>query len=49
MGFNYELLKSFSDHLGLDLEIISENNLEKAYSMLNSGEVDLLAIGLNLS
>ena len=49
MGFNYELLKSFSDHLGLDLEIISENNLEKAYSMLNSGEVDLLAIGLTVN
>jgi membrane-bound lytic murein transglycosylase F len=49
MGFNYELLKSFSDHLGLDLEIISENNLEKAYSMLNSGEVDVLAIGLTVN
>ena len=25
MGFNYELLKSFSDNLGLDLDIITEN------------------------
>ncbi len=46
MGFNYELLKSFSDNIGIDLEIISENHLERAYGMLKSGEADLLAIGL---
>jgi membrane-bound lytic murein transglycosylase F len=47
MGFHYELLKSFSDYSGIDLEIITENNLEHAYEMLNSGEADILAIGLN--
>ena len=30
MGFNYELLKSFSDFVGIDLEIIAENNIERA-------------------
>ena len=49
MGFNYELLKSFSDHLGIDLEIITENNLENAFGMLKSGEADLLAIGLTVT
>ena len=49
MGFHYELLKSFSDYIGIDLEIISENNLENAYSMLKSGEADLLAIGLTVN
>jgi membrane-bound lytic murein transglycosylase F len=49
MGFNYELLKSFSDYAGIDLEIICENNLEKAFGMLNSGGVDLLAIGLTVN
>jgi len=49
MGFHYELLKSFSDYIGIDLEIISENNLETAYAMLNSGEADLLAIGLTVN
>ena len=46
MGFNYELLKSFSDNIGIDLEIISENHLDHAFGMLKSGEADLLAIGL---
>jgi membrane-bound lytic murein transglycosylase F len=46
MGFNYELLKSFSDNIGIDLEIIAENNPEHAFGMLKSGEADLVAIGL---
>src|SRR5450759_4820775 len=46
MGFNYELLKSFSDNIGIDLEIISENHPEKAFRMLKSGEADLLAFNL---
>jgi membrane-bound lytic murein transglycosylase F len=49
MGYNYELLRSFSDHIGIDLEIISENNLNQAFSMLESGKADLLAIGLTVN
>ena len=49
MGFNYELLKSFSDHIGIDLEIISENHLDRAFEMLQTGEADLLAIGLTVN
>jgi len=49
MGFNYELLKSFSDHVGIDLEIITENHLEHTFDMLNSGEADLIAMGLTVS
>jgi membrane-bound lytic murein transglycosylase F len=49
MGFNYELLKSFSDFTGIDLEIISENSIEKACGMLESGEADVLAFGLNVN
>jgi membrane-bound lytic murein transglycosylase F len=43
MGFNYELLKAFSDNIGLDLEIIGENNQDKAFRMLQSGKADLIA------
>jgi membrane-bound lytic murein transglycosylase F len=46
MGFNYELLKSFSDFLGIDLELIAENSIERALDMIHSGEADLLAFGL---
>jgi membrane-bound lytic murein transglycosylase F len=49
MGFHYELLKSFSDHIGIDLEIITENHLEHAFGMLKSGEADLLAIDLTVN
>jgi membrane-bound lytic murein transglycosylase F len=49
MGFNYELLKSFSDHIGIDLEIITENNLDHTFEMLNTGEADIIAIGLTVS
>jgi len=46
MGFNYELLKSFSDNIGIDLEIINENHIDASIGMLKSGEADLLAFSL---
>ena len=46
MGFNYELLKSFSDFIGIDLEIIAENSIDRAFALVQSGEADLLAFGL---
>lgn len=49
MGFHYELLKSFSDHLGIDFKIVTENNPEEALSMLQSGKADLLAMGLTVN
>jgi len=49
MGFNYELLKSFSDNIGIDLEIVSENHIDKAIEMLNSGKADLLAFNLTVN
>jgi len=49
MGFHYELLEAFSDHIGIDLELVSENDLENAFDMLNSGRCDILAIGLTVT
>jgi membrane-bound lytic murein transglycosylase F len=49
MGYNYELLKAFTDHLGIDLEIITENHINHALSLLNSGEADLVAFGLTVN
>lgn len=46
MGFTYEMLNTFAAHLGLDLEIITENNPEKAHEILNSGKADIIAMGL---
>ncbi len=49
MGFHYELLKQFSEYLNLDLEIITENNIYKAFDMLNTGKSDLLAFDLSIN
>jgi membrane-bound lytic murein transglycosylase F len=49
MGFHYELLKSFSGHVGIDIEIIAENDLKSSFNMLKSGEADLLAINLTVN
>jgi len=49
MGFHYELLKAFTKHLGVDLELITENHLEHAFSLLETGSADLLSIGLTVN
>lgn len=49
MGFHYDLLKAFSDHIGVDLEIITENHLQNAFDMLHTGQADLLAMGLTIN
>jgi membrane-bound lytic murein transglycosylase F len=47
MGFHYDLLKAFADHLGVTLEIITENDPEKAFDILRQGKADILATGFN--
>lgn len=49
MGFHYELLKSFSDYIGVDIEIVAGNDPDHSLEMLKSGEADLLAMDLTVS
>jgi membrane-bound lytic murein transglycosylase F len=49
MGFHYELLEAFSRHLGLKLEIKTENDIEQAFNLLNTGEADIVAMGLTVN
>ncbi len=49
MGFHFELLRKFSDHLGLGLEIVTSNDIDEALEYLQTGQVDLVAIGLSVS
>jgi len=49
MGFYYELLRRFASHLDLDLEIIPENDIDNAYQLLNSGDADIIAMGLTVN
>ncbi len=49
MGFHFELLKRFADKLDLELEIITSNDIDEALGYLQSGDVDLVAIGLSVT
>lgn len=49
MGFEYELVKRFADHLGVELEIKVVRNIETMFEMLNSGEGDLIAFNLTVT
>jgi membrane-bound lytic murein transglycosylase F len=49
MGYQYDLIHEFSDALGIDFEIIAENDLEKSFHYLESGKCDLLALNLTVT
>jgi membrane-bound lytic murein transglycosylase F len=45
-GYQYELLKNFANDLGVGLEFILEENIDKSLEMLTKQEVDIAAMGL---
>jgi membrane-bound lytic murein transglycosylase F len=49
MGFSFEMLRRFADHMGLTLEIIPENDIDKAYAMMQSGSADIMAVNLTVN
>jgi len=49
MGFHFELLKKFADHLDVELEIITSNDIDEALGYLQEGAADIVAIGLSIS
>ncbi len=46
MGYQYELLQSLADYLGVGLEIIVNHDLDKSFQMLDSGNIDIIAMDL---
>jgi membrane-bound lytic murein transglycosylase F len=46
MGFQYEKLKMLADYLGVDLEIKVAAGLEDAFTNLQEGNTDVIAMGL---
>ena len=48
-GYQYEQLKAYSKQLGVDLEIVVNNDLNDAFEDLQSGKVDLIAMGLTIT
>jgi len=49
MGYQYEMLKQFAGYLDVRLEVVVENNLEKAFQLLNDEEIDLIAMSLTVT
>lgn len=49
MGFQYELLNSYADHLGVNLEILVENELTKSLEYIQENKCDLLAMDLAIT
>jgi membrane-bound lytic murein transglycosylase F len=49
MGYEYELLKRLTEHLGLGLEIVVARDLSEMMDMLNRGEGDLIAYNLTVT
>lgn len=47
MGYHYEMLLSLAANLGVKLELIAENDPEKALKMLRNGEVDIIVNDLS--
>lgn len=49
MGYQYDMLRDLASFLGLKLEIIAENNIDKANGMLMDNEVDIIACNLTIT
>lgn len=49
MGFQYELLQAYAEHLGVSLELLVSNDLEDKFQLLEKGKCDLIAINLTVT
>ena len=49
MGYQFELLQSLADYLGVKLEVIVSNNLEETFQFLEEGDCDLIAVNLTIT
>ncbi len=43
VGYQYELLTEYAKHLGVELELVADNELMSAYDKLKSGRADVIA------
>jgi len=49
MGYQYELLQSFANYLGVKLEVIVSNDLDKTFTYLQDGDCDIIAVNLTVT
>ena len=48
-GFEYDLAKKFADSLGVKLKVVTNDNLNDIFSMLNTGKAHFAAAGLTIT
>jgi membrane-bound lytic murein transglycosylase F len=49
MGYQYELLKKFTQYLDVGLEMVIEKDLQKSIEMLHKDQIDVIAMGLTVT
>lgn len=49
MGYDYELLQRYAEHVGVRLQFIVTQDLEEGFKKLNRGEGDILAYNLTVT
>ncbi|MCB8965165.1 MAG: transporter substrate-binding domain-containing protein [Bacteroidales bacterium] len=49
MGYQYDMLRDLASFLGVKLELVAENDIEKSFEMLRNGEVDIIANNLTIT
>ena len=49
LGYEYELVKKFAEHLGVEIEIKLVRNIDQMIEMLNSGQGDMIAFNLTVT
>lgn len=49
MGYQFDMLRDLASFLGVKLELVAENDIEKSFEMLKNGEVDIIANNLTIT
>lgn len=49
MGYQFELLQNLANYLDVKLEVVANNSMKEKFQMLNSREVDLIAVNLTVT
>ena len=49
MGYEYELLELLARHLDIDIKILITKDLDNVFEVLNSGEADIIVLGLTIT
>ena len=49
LGYEYELLNSFSQEIGVQLQLVIAKNLDSVFDQLNNGKADIIAANLTVT